>query len=49
MEMSMVSLDFGAMPHSEFEMVGEKHLMLNELVQVRGCVMHALLVLVSTN
>jgi hypothetical protein len=45
----MVSVDFGARPSSKFEMVGEEHLMLDELVQVKGSVMHALLAFVSTN
>jgi hypothetical protein len=45
----MVSVDFGARPSSKFEMAGEEHLMLDELVQVKGSVMHALLAFVSTN
>ena len=45
----MVSADFEASPSSKFEMAGEKHLMLDSLVQVKDCVMHALLALVSIN
>jgi hypothetical protein len=49
MEMSMASPNFEARPYFAIEMAGEKHLILDGLVQVKGCVMHALLALVSTN
>jgi hypothetical protein len=49
MKMSMASPNFGARPYFSIEMAGEKHLILDRLVQVKGCVIHALLALVSTN
>jgi hypothetical protein len=38
MEMGMASPNFKARPLSAFEMAGQKYLMLDGLVQVKGCV-----------
>ena len=45
----MVFADFGARPSSKFEMACHGHLMVDGMVQVNGYVIHALLVLISTN
>ena len=45
----MVFADFGARPSSKFEMACHGHLMVDGIVQVNGYLIHALLVLISTN
>jgi hypothetical protein len=45
----MPSPDFGARPHSTFEMANQEHLILDRLVQVKSCVIYALLALVFTS